>query len=133
VNAAKRAVEFAGDLGEAGLQRRRPADQDVIVARAQGALGHKPNCLAQTPPQPVALHRAPDLLRDRESDARRSGFGALSRLQQEGPSRRSQALGGGPKIRPAFQALHVIIDVMIEITAMARSVGSGNTGVPITR
>jgi hypothetical protein len=80
VNAAKRPIEFAGDLGEPGPQRRSPANQHVIVARVQPRFGHQPNRLAQAPPHAIAFYRATDLLRHRESDAHRSGFGALARL-----------------------------------------------------
>ncbi len=89
MNATERYVEFPGDLGEPGLQRGRPADQHVIVAIEQSCRRHEPDRLAQAAPHPVAFYRAADLLRYRETDAHRSGFGALARLQHKGPSGRS--------------------------------------------
>src|SRR5271165_5871105 len=81
------------------------------MSRGEGRFRLAAHHFAQAAADAVALHRVADLLRDREADADRCRFGVLTaqRLQHEWLRRRAGAgLGDGPKVRPAFQALHEI-------------------------
>ena len=71
----------------------------------------EPDELAQAAPHPVAFDGIADLLGDGETNSGRSGRRPRPCLQHEGVGVRSRALpgslGDGPKVTPAFQALHI--------------------------
>jgi hypothetical protein len=106
VHAAERRIEVPHDVGERQLERRPAANQHVIVAGAKRATLGKPHDLAQAPPHAIALDRIADLPGYCETNPHRALVAAQACLQDESLGRRPYTLGGSPKVRPAFQALH---------------------------
>jgi hypothetical protein len=111
MHAAKRTVEFLHHVAEWRLKRRPAADQNVIVPDAKRCGRREPDQFAQTAPYPVAFHGIADLLGHGKANPRRSGRRPRPCLQNKGAGVRSRAvpgsLGDGPKVTPAFQALHI--------------------------
>jgi hypothetical protein len=111
MNAAKCAAEFLHHVAERRFERRAASDQDVIVPGAKRRGRREPDELAQAAPHPVAFDGIADLLGDGEANSGRSGRRPRPCLQHEGVGVRSRALpgslGDGPKVTPAFQALHI--------------------------
>ena len=109
-NPLKRHIKFPPHVAKWQRQRRAPPDQDVVVAGLQGGSGRQPDDVPQPAPYPVALHRITDLLRYRETDARRLVLLAVgltaARLHHERATGCPHATRGGKKVRPASQSLH---------------------------
>ena len=114
MNSPQRRIEFPHHIAKWQFERRPAPDQHVIVTGAKRRIGHELHDFPQAAPHAVALHGIADLARHGEPDPDRasllSGFVTAARLQHEGPAGRFRALGsslgGSPKVRPAFQALH---------------------------
>ncbi len=111
MNAAKCAAEFLHHVAERRFERRAASDQDVIVPGAKRGGRREPDELAQAAPHPIAFDGIADLLGNGEANPGRSGRRPRPCLQHEGVGVRSRALpgslGDGPKVTPAFQALHI--------------------------
>lgn len=103
---AERVGKIPRHVGKRQLQCRRPSNQHVIMTGAKLTGIREPHDLAQPPPHPVALDRIADLPRYRETQPRRALVAAAARLQHKRLGGRPCTLGGCPKVRPAFQALH---------------------------
>jgi hypothetical protein len=111
MDTAKRTAEFLHHVVEWRLKRRAAADQDVVVPDAKRRGRREPDQFTQAAPHPVTFHGIADLLRDGKANPRRSGRRPRPCLQNKGAGVRSRALpdslGDGPKVTPAFQALHI--------------------------
>src|SRR5690606_21473704 len=106
VRAPQRAVEILCDPGERQLERRAPANQHVIVARAHPFRPCEPHDLPQTATDPVALDGIADLLRYGEAATWRAGVIPLTGLQYERRGRNLCARRRGEKVRPLLQSFH---------------------------
>jgi hypothetical protein len=108
VKPAECRIEFQHHLAEGSSERRPPADQHIIMARAHSPRpgGHrKPHDLTQTAPYPVALHRVADLARHREADAHGPVVGAAPRLKHKKGPGGTRTIRRGSKIGAASQPL----------------------------
>jgi hypothetical protein len=111
MNAAQCAAEFLDHVAERRFERGAASDQDVIVPGAKRRGRREPDELAQAAAHPIAFDGIADLLGDGEANPGRPGRRPRPCLQYEGVGVRSRALpgslGDGPKVTPAFQALHI--------------------------
>jgi len=119
MNAAKRHIEILQHRPERGGKRRAPADQDVIMTRAQRGVAfgrRQPHHFPQPAAHPVTLDGIPHLFRDGKADAHGTVIPPRARLQNEGGAGCPRAARSGPKIASAPQPFD----------------GEGGTGIAFT-
>jgi len=110
MNADQSLTQILHHLAERNRQGGSPADQHIVVVRAQSpCLGsrRKPDDFAQTAPHTISLRGVADLPRDGKADPDRLSLtsGALPRLQHERTPGSAQPLGRSSKIGPALEPL----------------------------
>jgi hypothetical protein len=103
MDSRERRMKSLRHFRESCRQSRTPPNQDIIMTGTHGAPGGgKSHRLAQAPANPVALDSAADLPRHSKTDAHGAMISSRTRLQDECAVCRSHAVGGRPKIAPAF-------------------------------
>ena len=110
MNADQGLTQILHHLAERNRQGGPPADQHIVVARAQcRGLGsrRKPDDFAQTAPHAISHRGVADLPRDGKADPDRRSLisGALPCLQHERATRSAQPLGRSSKVAPALEPL----------------------------
>jgi hypothetical protein len=103
MDSRERRMKSLRHFRESRRKSRTPPNQDIIMAGTHGGPGGgMPHRFAQAPANPVALDSAADLPRHSETDAHGAMISSRTRLQDECAVYRSHAVGGRPKIAPAF-------------------------------
>lgn len=106
MDAAQRAAKFLHHSVKGGLECSAPSNQHVVVASRQRRSWRKPDELAQTAPDQIALHGVADLFADGKTNSGRAALCPRACLQDKGVGVSARAgpgsLGHGPKVTPAF-------------------------------